>query len=69
MPPFEGQIDEEGVLHLIAYIKSLSNPPPSQGGARGGIGDASNTPPVSSDSASNENPSPDLSVQGRGEQP
>jgi cytochrome c oxidase subunit II len=25
MPPFEGQIDEEGVLHLIAYIKSLSN--------------------------------------------
>jgi cytochrome c oxidase subunit 2 len=23
MPPFEGQIDEEGVLHLIAYIKSL----------------------------------------------
>jgi len=24
MPTFEGQIDEEGVLHLIAYIKSLS---------------------------------------------
>jgi cytochrome c oxidase subunit 2 len=23
MPPFEGQIDEEGLLHLIAYIKSL----------------------------------------------
>ncbi|HEX6961508.1 MAG TPA: cytochrome c oxidase subunit II [Lacipirellula sp.] len=23
MPTFEGQIDEEGVLHLIAYIKSL----------------------------------------------
>ncbi len=23
MPPFEGQIDEEGVLHLIAYIKSI----------------------------------------------
>jgi cytochrome c oxidase subunit 2 len=23
MPPFEGQIDEEGLLHLMAYIKSL----------------------------------------------
>jgi hypothetical protein len=23
MPPFEGQVDEEGVLHLIAYIKSV----------------------------------------------
>lgn len=26
MPTFEGQIGEEGLLHLIAYIKSLSKP-------------------------------------------
>ncbi len=35
MPPFEGQVDEEAVLHLIAYIKSLdgaSESPPSNGG-------------------------------------
>lgn len=26
MPTFEGQIGEEGILHLIAYIKSLTTP-------------------------------------------
>jgi cytochrome c oxidase subunit 2 len=26
MPAFEGQIDEEGVLHLMAYLKSLTRP-------------------------------------------
>lgn len=27
MPPFQGQVSEEGVLQLIAYIKSLTAPP------------------------------------------
>lgn len=27
MPPFQGQITEEGLLHLIAYIKSLAQGP------------------------------------------
>jgi cytochrome c oxidase subunit 2 len=26
MPTFEGQVGEEGVLQLIAYLKSLSQP-------------------------------------------
>ena len=79
MPPFEGQIDEEGVLHLIAYIKSLggagqpsdatSDPPPLQGGARGGIPDSSNTPATGSVPSADDNPSPVPSLQGRGDQP
>jgi cytochrome c oxidase subunit 2 len=32
MPTYEGQISEEGVMHLIAYIKTLGSPP-SQGGS------------------------------------
>ena len=28
MPVFQGQISEEGLLQLIAYIKSLSSPTP-----------------------------------------
>ena len=45
MPTYEGQISEEGVMHLIAYIKSLAadveDPPPSKVGARRGIEGAS----------------------------
>jgi len=29
MPVFEGQIGEDGLLQLIAYVKSLSTPTPS----------------------------------------
>lgn len=29
MPTYEGQISEEGVMHLIAYIKSLAPPAPA----------------------------------------
>jgi len=68
MPPFEGQLSEEGVMQLIAYIKSLGaggNPPPSKGGARGGISDPSRHSPLDPNDAS-ENPSPNLFPQGRG---
>jgi cytochrome c oxidase subunit 2 len=33
MPVFEGQINEEGLLQLIVYVKSLSPPAPPQGKA------------------------------------
>jgi hypothetical protein len=32
MPTFQGLISEEGILQLIAYIKSLSKPPASSPG-------------------------------------
>lgn len=42
MPTYEGQISEEGVMHLIAYIKTLGAPkrsetPASQGGEGGDL--------------------------------
>jgi xanthine dehydrogenase small subunit len=48
-----------------ALLSAFQNPPPSQGGARGGIPDA--CPLASADIANDsENPSPNLSLQGRG---
>ncbi|RMH19982.1 MAG: cytochrome c oxidase subunit II [Acidobacteria bacterium] len=42
MPVFQGQISEEGVMHLIAYIKSLTGDE-SPGAAGGGAGAADGT--------------------------
>ena len=33
MPTFQGLISEEGLLQLIAYIKSLSSPAPAAAGS------------------------------------
>jgi len=69
MPTYEGQISEDGIIHLIAYIKSLgpagSNPPPSKGGARGGIPEAGDSLSPEPNDAT-EDPSPNLSPRGRG---
>ena len=57
MPTFQGLISEEGLLQLVAYVKSLSKAAPSPGGI---------SPPVTSglDSANPLNPGP-LSRRGR----
>jgi cytochrome c1 len=38
MPTFEGQVSEDTVLQIIAYIKSLAEPaaPATQGATKGG---------------------------------
>ena len=36
MPTYQGQVSEEGVLHLIAYIQSLSGPQAGAAGPAGG---------------------------------
>ena len=43
MPTYEGQISEEGVMHLIAYIKSLGSSP-AQGGANGAASEGPQVP-------------------------
>jgi UDP-N-acetylglucosamine/UDP-N-acetylgalactosamine diphosphorylase len=63
----------DGRLHVIEYSdfpNDVANrrlaPPPSKGGARGGIQDSSTSSPVSSKRAT-ESPSPNLSPQGSGD--
>jgi cytochrome c oxidase subunit 2 len=34
MPTFEGQLGEEQILELVAYIKSLKEPPPQNAGSK-----------------------------------
>ena len=46
MPTYEGQISEEGVMHLIAYIKTLGAPPRRSAAGTAGCGaGAPNRPP------------------------
>jgi cytochrome c oxidase subunit 2 len=64
MPPFEGQIDEEGVLHLIAYIKSLSGAGQLPEDAGPGHAD----PPVPGDGGDTTGvPSPEQNPRGEAE--
>jgi UDP-N-acetylglucosamine/UDP-N-acetylgalactosamine diphosphorylase len=62
----------DGRLQVIEYsdfpndVAERRNPPPSKGGARGGINDLSTTSAAGSASTS-ENPSPNLSPEGRGD--
>ena len=40
MPTFQGQVSEEGLLQLIAYVKSLSRPserPAAKNAKAGGV--------------------------------
>jgi cytochrome c oxidase subunit 2 len=42
MPTFQGQISEEGLLQLVAYIKSLSRPGTAPTSGAPGLGTQSN---------------------------
>jgi cytochrome c oxidase subunit II len=66
MPPFEGQIDEEGVLHLIAYIKSLGGA--GQTPEQAGPGQADPQAEAGSEGESTTNtPSPEQNPRGEAE--
>jgi cytochrome c oxidase subunit 2 len=70
MPTYEGLIDEEGVLALIAYIKSLgaSEPAPMKEGAGGGTPSA--PPPAETEPApESTTPLSNASLRGEGSPP
>jgi cytochrome c oxidase subunit 2 len=45
MPPFQGQVDEEQLNQLIAYVKSLSAPPAGQAPTSGPSGGTTEAQP------------------------